>query len=180
MFTTDRSRRDFLAGGGALFDTGACPIRAACYLSGEEPTSVSGVASTVRRDLYPDGVEETMTYTLAFPSGFAAMCRASYGVSEQQCLTAGPNGFVDVVGDGGGKPFNQSGGGRPNRKAIRLKKSRVMKDDTLQLARLHDAFALSILGDHDFRCPGPIGRRDIAICEAVAKSAAEGGRAVTV
>ncbi|MDP6676968.1 MAG: Gfo/Idh/MocA family oxidoreductase, partial [Pirellulales bacterium] len=81
-----------MAGGGALFDTGVYPIQAACYLTGREPVAVRGFPATRHPDLFPEGVEETMSYELLFDDGFQALCRASYSQSFHQCTTLGPKG----------------------------------------------------------------------------------------
>ncbi|TWU64631.1 Gfo/Idh/MocA family protein [Crateriforma conspicua] len=166
-----------MAGGGALFDTGVYPIQAACYLTGREPVAVRGLPTTFHHDLFPDGVEETMSYELLFDDGFQALCRASYSQSFHQCTTLGPKGSVEIVpGDSRGSVFGQSGGGNPSPKRLLVNRKEVVLEQTLQQADLLDAFAQAIIrGDKTFKTPGEMGLRDIRIVEKIYESAASGG-----
>ena len=73
-----------MTGGGALFDTGVYPTQAAYYLTGKEPVSVRGFAATRHPEIFPEGVEETMSFEMMFDDGFQAICRASYSHSSHQ------------------------------------------------------------------------------------------------
>lgn len=170
-----------LAGGGALFDTGVYPIQAACYTTGEVPTHVSGVATSTR-DVYPSNIEETMSFTLEFPSGAVAQGRASYAFPGQQCDVCCEQAMLSITASpAGGTAFAQSGNGKPNSKQLVMPKGKVFKtDDTLQLADLLDAFAAAIRDQRPFACPGEMGLRDIRIVEAIYRSVAEGGKRVSV
>ena len=170
-----------MAGGGALFDTGVYPIQAACYLTGREPVAVRGFPATRHPDLFPEGVEETMSYELLFDDGFQALCRASYSQSFHQCTTLGPKGFVEILPGQKGSVFGQSGAGNPNPKRLFVNKKEIELKQTLQQAELLDAFAVAInQGNKTFRTPGEMGLRDIRIVERVYESAAKGGLKVSV
>ena len=174
-----------MAGGGALFDTGVYPIQAACYLTGKEPVSVRGFASKVHPELFPDGVEETMSFEMLFDDGFQALCRASYSQSCHQCTTLGNKGAIEIRGglreDGRpGNVFTQSNG-TPNPKLLFHNRREIKARQTLQQATLLDAFATTIKkGDKTFKTPGEMGLRDIRIAEKVYESAAKGGMSVEV
>ena len=174
-----------MAGGGALFDTGVYPLQAACYLTGKEPVSVRGFASKVHPELFPDGVEETMSFEMLFDDGFQALCRASYSQSYHQCTTLGNKGAIEIRGglreDGRpGNVFTQSNG-TPNPKLLFHNRREIKARQTLQQATLLDAFATTIKkGDKTFKTPGEMGLRDIRIAEKVYESAAKGGMSVEV
>ena len=85
-----------LAGGGTLFDTGVYPIQAACYTTGESPTHASGVPTTTR-DVYPSGIEETMSFTLEFPGGAVAQGRASYCYGAHQLAVCCDQGMISCT-----------------------------------------------------------------------------------
>ena len=170
-----------MAGGGALFDTGVYPIQAACYLTGREPVAVRGFPANRHPDLFPEGVEETMSYELLFDDGFQALCRASYSQSFHQCTTLGPKGLVEILPGQKGSVFGQSGAGNPNPKRLFVNKKEIELRQTLQQAELLDAFAVAInQGNKTFRTPGEMGLRDIRIVERVYESAAKGGLKVCI
>ena len=170
-----------MAGGGALFDTGVYPIQAACYLTGREPVAVRGFPATRHSELFPKGIEETMSYELLFDDGFQALCRASYSQSFHQCTTLGPKGSVEILPGEKGSVFGQSGTGNPNPKRLFVNKKEIELKQTLQQAVLLDAFAVAIKqGNKTFRTPGEMGLRDIRIVERVYESAAKGGLKVSV
>ena len=168
-----------MAGGGALFDTGVYPIQAACYLTGKTPVSVRGFPSTRHPDLFPENIEETMSFEMIFDDGFQALGRASYSQNFHQCTTLGPKGRVEILpGEPRGSVFGQSGGGHANPKLLAVNGKDIACEDTLQLAVLHDQFAKSILEKSAFQCPGEMGLRDIQIVEAIYASASKNGVSV--
>jgi len=170
-----------MTGGGALFDTGVYPIQAACYLTGKEPVSVRGFAATRHPEIFPEGVEETMSYELMFDDGFQALCRASYSHSFHECSTVGPNGKIEIMPGERGSVFGQSGRGNANPKLLFHNNKEIVLPQTLQQADLLEAFATAIqAGETSFKTPGEMGLRDIRIAEAVYKSACKDGRSVTL
>ncbi len=170
-----------MAGGGALFDTGVYPIQAACYLTGREPVAVRGFPTTRHPDLFPEGVEETMSYELLFDDGFQALCRASYSQSFHQCTTLGPKGSVEILPGQKGSVFGQSGTGNPNPKRLFVNKKEIELKQTLQQAVLLDAFALAVKNNEKtFKTPGEMGLRDIRIMEKIYESTAKGGLKISL
>ncbi len=170
-----------LTGGGALFDTGVYPIQAACMMTGKVPVAARGFASTRHKDLFPAGVEETMSFELTFADGFQALCRASYSGSFHQCTTYGPKGVVEILpGLPAGSVFGQSSNGKPNPKRLVVNRKDIPADDTLQLGAMLDAFAQAITAGTPFKADGAMGLRDIRIVEAVYASVAQGGKSVSI
>ena len=168
-----------MAGGGALFDTGVYGVQAACMMTGKSPVAVRGMPTTRHRELFPQGVEETMSFELIFDDGFQALCRASYSNNFHQCTTLGHKGMVEVLpGVPTGSVYGQSAGGKPNNKRLVINKREIEAKNTLQLGLMLDAFARSITDKTPFLCPGEMGLRDVRIIEAIYASAKQGGARV--
>jgi glucose-fructose oxidoreductase len=175
-----------MTGGGALFDTGVYPIQAACYLTGKEPVSVRGFTSKVHPELFPEGVEETISYELMFEDGFQALCRASYSQNYHQCTTLGSNGSLEIrpgIRENGrpGNAFGQSVRGVPTPKALFHNVRQIKATQTLQQAVLLDAFANAIKNAaKTFKTSGEMGLRDIQIMEKIYESVEKGGTPVSM
>ncbi|HWO13265.1 MAG TPA: Gfo/Idh/MocA family oxidoreductase, partial [Polyangiaceae bacterium] len=67
-----------LAGGGSLMDIGIYALQAARYIAGEEPVSVTAQATVTDPVKFKPGVDETILFSLKFPSGIIANCTSSY------------------------------------------------------------------------------------------------------
>jgi predicted dehydrogenase len=86
-----------LAGGGPLYDVGIYSINACRYLTGEEPTEISGYASVIDHDGRFDEVEENVSWTMRFPSGVVASCTTTYGGSMNGYYRVhGSKGWIDA------------------------------------------------------------------------------------
>jgi len=68
-----------LSGGGPLVDVGIYCLNASRYLTGAEPTEVTALSSVVDKDGRFATVEETLSWTMKFPSGTLASCNCTYG-----------------------------------------------------------------------------------------------------
>ncbi len=166
-----------LTGGGAAFDTGVYCVQAGCYITGETPTHVTAVPTTTR-DVYPEGVEETMSWIAEYPSGVNQHARASYTCGRHDFTVNAEKGSFECAGR---SAFGQSSNAKPNPKKIILPNGKDWTaDQTLQLAVLHDEFAAAIRENRDFIASGEMGLRDIRILEAIYRSAAEGSTRVKV
>ena len=75
-----------LAGGGALPDIGLYCLNAARYLSNEEPVEAIAQAYSPPGDERFREVEESMSFTLRFPSGLLAQAQSSYGAYQEKSL----------------------------------------------------------------------------------------------
>ena len=71
-----------LAGGGVLPDIGLYCLNGVRAVTGEEPVSV--FAQVLRNDATLGGMDETVSFTLRFPSGAIANCAASYAAHESK------------------------------------------------------------------------------------------------
>lgn len=85
-----------LAGGGSLMDIGIYALQAARYISGEEPTEVNALQYTTPGDPRFKEVEETINFTLRFPSGVLANCVSSYGAGLNRFRGVGQKGWVEL------------------------------------------------------------------------------------
>lgn len=68
-----------LAGGGSLLDLGIYPLNTIRWICGEEPTSYSAQVATKIRGPRFAQVEESVSFTMKFPSGTLASSGSSYG-----------------------------------------------------------------------------------------------------
>jgi predicted dehydrogenase len=82
-----------LGGGGALMDLGIYPLNAIRHIAGEEPSAFTAVVATRESSGRFAEVEQSMEWTMKFPSGIIASCGCSYGQSG--------NGFLNIYGDKG-------------------------------------------------------------------------------
>src|SRR5580692_2926494 len=76
-----------LGGGGALLDLGIYPLNAIRHITGEEPAEFTAVISTRERSGRFREVEQSMEWTMKFPSGIIAACGCSYGESGPSSLS---------------------------------------------------------------------------------------------
>ncbi|MFO7257284.1 MAG: Gfo/Idh/MocA family oxidoreductase [Bacteroidota bacterium] len=86
-----------LAGGGALMDIGIYSVNGARYMVGEEPVWVT--AQEVKTDpvKFKEGVDETITFQLGFPSGVIASCLSTYSMNYlDRFFLNGTQGFAEL------------------------------------------------------------------------------------
>lgn len=159
-----------LSGGGSLMDIGIYALQAARYISGEEPTSVSAQMSITDPVKFKPGVDESVLFTLKFPSGIVANCASSYGTGLNRFRASAQRGWFEVqpaLNYEGIKGRMRSEGGTP-------------KDFDFppvdHFAAEMDDFADCILNGKQTRVPGEEGRRDVRIMAAIYESAASGKR----
>ncbi|RAI58462.1 Gfo/Idh/MocA family protein [Roseicella frigidaeris] len=161
-----------LAGGGALPDIGLYCLNAARYLSGEEPVEVVAQAWSPPGDARFAEVEESMSFTLRFASGFLAQAQSSYGAyQEKSCRLAGERGSLLL---------EDAFAYRGQRLRLFRREGESGIDQRVQI-QPRNQFALEL--DHMARCvrearrphtPGEEGLRDQQIMEAIGRSALHG------
>ena len=169
------SRR--LAGGGALPDIGLYCLNAARFMSGEEPVEVSARLFSPGGDERFREVEESIAFTLRFPSGLVAQGIASYGAYQDKTLR--------LHGDKGGIEMPDAFSYQGQRlRLLRREGERGVEQEARVMPR--NQFALEI--DHMAQCvregrrphtPGEEGLRDQLVMEAI-YAAAGSGRAVPI
>lgn len=156
-----------LSGGGSLMDIGIYALQAARYISGEEPVSVSAQWSITDPVKFKPGVEESVLFTLKFPSGVIANCASSYGVNLNRFRANAERGSFELQ-----PALNYEG------IKGRSRSQEGPKDWDLPVvdhfAAEMDAFADCILNNKPTSVPGEEGRRDQRIMAAIYQSAASG------
>ena len=113
-----------LGGGGSLMDLGIYPLNAIRHITGEEPIDFKAIPSTRDPDKRFTEVEQSLEWTMKFPSGILASCGCSYGQrgpsflninGEKGYLVAEPAFHYEGVrfhGEVGGKPFELLSSGK--------------------------------------------------------------------
>ncbi len=158
-----------LSGGGPLMDMGVYVVQAQCMVKGEAaPVAATAHFGPVTRPELFNEVEESVRWTLEFADGAIAEGFTSYGENMSWFREEGPKGWAKIEQFGyGGQVLTTSTG------------PRQFTPVNHQAAQL-DGMALELLNNQPSRAPGEMGRRDMAIVEAIYASAKAGGKRVEV
>lgn len=160
---TNHWRQNKALGGGAMYDMGVYPLNAARYTTGEEPVAVlSAQHSTSRPEIYHE-VDETTSFTLAFPSGAVGRCKTSFGENMNYLRANCERGWYEL------KPFQSYSGIKGKTSDGRLLNAVIPNQQAKQM----DDDAISIINQRPMLVPGEEGLRDIRIVEAIYQSAAQ-------
>jgi predicted dehydrogenase len=89
-----------LGGGGSVLDLGIYPLNAIRHITREEPAQYTAVVSTRDHSGRFAEVEQSVEWTMKFPSGIIASCGCSYGQSAP--------GFLTINGDKGSLQFESA------------------------------------------------------------------------
>jgi predicted dehydrogenase len=153
-----------LAGGGPLMDVGIYALQATRYLTGEEPTWISGTTTQEDPSRFSE-VEESVVWQAKFPGGAVSHCGSSYD-------TAGI-GYLRVVAERGWfalePAFNYDG-----IRGMRSDGKPIDRPATDQFAVEMDDFARCIMEGTVTRVPGEEGLRDVRLMMAIYESARTG------
>jgi predicted dehydrogenase len=85
------------AGGGSMMDIGIYAVNGARYMIGEEPIWVTAQETKTNHYIFKEGVDETITFQLGFPSGAIAQCLSTYSMSDvDRFLLIGENGYAEL------------------------------------------------------------------------------------
>lgn len=156
-----------LCGGGSLMDLGIYPLNAIRHITGEEPVDFTAIVAT--RDtsgLYAE-VEQSMEWTMKFPSGIIASCGCSYGQVGPSFLNInGDEGYLQVEpaflydgvrlrGQAGGQEIEQ------------LSPGKTPYQFTLEAEHFSDC----IRNNKEPESPGEEGLKDMLAIEAIYKAA---------
>ncbi|MGC4038108.1 MAG: Gfo/Idh/MocA family oxidoreductase [Chitinophagaceae bacterium] len=152
-------------GGGCMYDMGVYPLNAARYVTGEEPVSVLAQASVSRPAIYTE-VEETINFTLEFPSGAVANCESSFGKSMNALRTDCDKGWYTM------EPFSEYSG----QNGITSDGKKMNAVIPNQQAKQMDEDALAIINNTPVLVPGEEGLKDIQVVEAVYESVRTKGK----
>jgi len=148
-----------LAGGGALMDVGIYALQACRYLAGEEPISITAQETKTDAIKFAQ-VDESITWTMKFPSGVIAQCSTSYNFNGLNRFKAfSDNGYIQLDPAFGYSDIQGESSQGP------IKFEQV---DHFQLEL--DDFASCILENKQSRVSGEEGLKDLKVIEAIYES----------
>ena len=153
-----------LAGGGALMDVGIYALQSTCYCSGEVPLAVTAQETKTYPARFAD-IDETLRWQMDFPSGAVAACTTSYAIRVHHLHTYCEEGNYEIAPAYGYGGIKGQVAGEPMPFA-------PVNQQALQM----DGFAQHLLEGTPNRVPGEMGRRDMAIIEAIYRAVASGRR----
>ena len=156
-----------LAGGGPLMDVGIYCLNSTRFALGEEPIEVSATIPPSDDPRFKE-VEPSMDFTLKFPSGAVADCKTAYDhFAGVRLHIEGEKGSLHME-----PAFSYAG----NLLGIKYGNDRPTLFQTKapdQFATEMDDFSRCIIEKKPTRTPGEEGMRDVAIMEALYRSAAD-------
>lgn len=155
-----------LSGGGSLMDMGVYVVQAACKAHPVAPVAATAEFVPPTRPELFDEVEEAIRWRLEFANGALARGESTYAAGVSLFRAEGPDGWADL----GSPAFYYSG-----QSLATSRGPRVLARVNHQEAQL-DALAESFRNGTPNIVPGEMGRRDIAIIEAIYAAARTGRR----
>lgn len=152
-----------LSGGGALMDVGIYALQAARYVTGEEPVEVTAFETKTDRKKFAQ-VDESIFWTMKFPSGVMANCGCNYVSDDMDRLRVfAEKGWFEL------EPAYEYSGlkGRTSKGVLKIKQ-------TDHFATEMDDFAKCILEGRPTKVPGEEGLKDVRVLMAVYESIRKG------
>jgi predicted dehydrogenase len=153
------------AGGGSLVDVGVYPVNTCRWLAGEMPVEVSAYAWALDADRFRE-VDENIAFQMRFASGLVVQASSSFAAAKSSFLHVhGEKGWAMLVpaysyteerrllGESGARSFDR--------------RFRKLDEFALEL----DALSACVLEDREPEPDGIEGARDVAIMEALYRSA---------
>lgn len=159
-----------LAGGGPLMDLGVYVIQEACMAAGAAPVSITAKERPKKRPEFFVDVEESLDWTMEFADGARCTGYTSYNDNRNNFRAEAAGGWYEI------QPAYSYNG-------LRAATSRgpvTPKGPPSQQALQIDAFAEAVRDHQQSIVPGEMGRRDMAIVEAIYASSAAGGKKIDV
>jgi predicted dehydrogenase len=155
-------------GGGPLMDVGIYPLNETRWLTAEEPTAFTAVAAT--RDhttgRFAD-IEQTLNWTMKFPSGIIAAFGCTYGADMPGYLRIhGSKGSIELTNAYAYTNVHLNGIGGGIRASLT-----TPGDDTAHFVLEAEHFANCIRTNTEPRTPGEEGLKDLVAMEAIYKAA---------
>jgi predicted dehydrogenase len=156
-----------LAGGGALMDVGIYALQGARYVAGEEPVEVTAFETKSDPVKFKE-VDESIFWTMKFPSGVMANCGTTYNTNGMNRLYAGyENGWAQL------DPAYSYGG-----LAGKTSKGPMDFPQIDHFAAEMDDFARCIKENRKSKVSGEEGVRDAKILAAIYESIRNGGKTI--
>ena len=148
-----------LAGGGALMDVGIYALQACRYLTGEEPSLISAIETKTDFEKFKE-VDETIVWTMTFPSGVIANCSTTYNFNGvKHCKASCSDGWFELDPAYGYDGIT----GMTSKGELKLESGD-------QFAAEMDDFAKCITENKESRVSGEEGLKDLIAVEAIYKS----------
>lgn len=154
-----------LAGGGALEDLGIYCIQAARYACGEEPEAVRVLEQRGFKPGDPNSIERFISWEMYMEGGLTVQAEASYENDMNLLHLAAEHGWIELS-----PAFSY--GGIHGKTATGFLQLPEVNQQLLQL----DDFALSVLHGSEASLPGELGKKDVAIIQAIYTSMQTGNR----
>lgn len=162
--------REPARGGGPLYDIGIYCINAARYLFRDEPVWVQAAATTGQKQARFRRIDEQVACTLGFPEGRIATFVASYGAADVACYEVyGTKGSLCLD-----NAYEFTTSMRLEVEGDRTYTKRFLKRDQVAPELAH--FSACVLDGKDPEPSGKEGLIDVAIIEALQRSADTGRR----
>jgi len=164
--------RRVLAGGGAMYDIGIYCLNASRFTLGEEPIELNARIYTTPGDPRFKDVEESVYWTMLFPSGVMATLSTSYAMHNTKIFSV----QSDIAVLNLEQAYSYSGLRLYEDRSVSGKGmvSELKIGDTDHFAAEVDHLSLCIRNDVKPRTPGEEGLQDMKLIEAVYQSAASG------
>ncbi|RAW01791.1 Gfo/Idh/MocA family protein [Pseudochryseolinea flava] len=152
-----------LAGGGPLVDVGIYCVQGALYTSGELPVAVTAKEGPKTDLVKFKEVEQSMKWTMEFPSGLIAECETSYAQEMNLLRAEAEEGWFEL------DPAYEYDGkkGRASDGPFEFPQ---VREQALQM----DDFANCIMNNKKSKVPGEMGLRDVKILTAIYEAARTG------
>ncbi len=148
---------------GQLYNVGTYPIQAALYTARENPVQVTATSHNSRPEIFTE-IEEGYEWVLEFPSGVRATGFSSAGKAGNFAICHAEQGKFGI--DTQCYSFGGQGGF--------VGEERMNFPSVNQQAHQMDGICEAIRKGEKGMVPGEMGRRDVAILEAIVESAATG------
>jgi glucose-fructose oxidoreductase len=156
-----------LAGGGPLMDMGVYVIQAVCMAKDEAaPVAVTAKFGKVTMPKVFTEVEESITWTAEYADGAKADCKATYADQLSSLRAVAEGGWAELAYPAFyyDEPILKTSRGTPHFPKVNH-----------QVAQL-DGMAMELMSGRPSIAPGEMGRRDIAIAQAIYAAARSGQR----
>jgi glucose-fructose oxidoreductase len=156
-----------LAGGGPLMDMGVYVIQAVCMAKGEEaPAAVTAEFGEVTRPALFAQVEQSIRWTMEYADGAVGRCFASYADQVSTIRAEAAHGWAEIEYPAFyyDDPILVTSQGKPD-----------FPSSNHQLLQM-EGMAGEILQSRPSLAPGEMGRRDVAVIEAIYAAARSGKR----
>lgn len=157
-----------LSGGGAMMDIGIYAINGARYMIGEEPIWVTAQEIKTDPQKFKEGIDETITFQMGFPSGAIASCLSTYNMNYlDKFYLSGSKGWAEMQPSTGYGPIK----GRTHKGPLT---GPIVTHQALQM----DEMAAIIFDNAEAEIPvnGEEGVKDMKIIEAIFKAVKTGGK----